>query len=98
MKVSLPKQNITMMTKEPLLPLVPKALIKELDKSNSVSHKCCTVLANADSPKCKLSVCILMGREDIHTILTWLDNVLRVSEGMNITDIGPKCTMVKTMM
>ena len=98
MKLSLPKQNTTMTTKEPLLPLAPKALIEELDKSNSVLYECCTTPNDANSVKYKLSVHILMGGEDICTILTWLDNVLRVLEGMNITTIGPKCTMVETMM
>ena len=98
MKISLPKQNFNMTTKEPLLPLVPKVLVKELDKSNSTSHECRTTPANADSAKCKLHVHTLMGREDIRTIMKWIENVVRVMEGMNITTIVARTVLVETMM
>ena len=60
MKISLPKQNFNMMTKEPLLPLVPKALVEELDKSNSTLHECCTDPGDANSAKCKLHVMFVL--------------------------------------
>ncbi len=98
MKISLPKQNFNMMTKEPLLPLVPKALVEELNKSNSTSYECRTTPANTDSAKCKLHVRTLMGEEDIRTIMKWIENVVRVMEGMNITTIVARTALVETMM
>ncbi len=98
MKIAQTKPIHNMTTKKPLLPLVPEVAIKELDKSNSVTYECRVDPADADSAKCKVSVRILTGGEDIRTILTWADNVQRIVTGMNLNQRGPRTTMVRTMM
>ena len=70
MKVALPKQPL-MMTKEPLLPLVPDLSGDVLDKSNSSVYECRTDPADDTLPKYKMTVRIINGSENVRTLLKW---------------------------
>ena len=99
MKVSFPKEPHSRGTKEPLLPLVPVTQSKELDKSNSMTHQCCTDPANRDnSPKCKRTNHILAGGKDIRTMLQWQEEAEATIAGMGFTTFGTQFPIVKTML
>ena len=99
MKVTVSKETTSKLAVSLLLLLIEDhEECYKLDKTNSVSYDLRTVPADADSPKYKKQVRVLVGTESVRAMLKWRQDVDAVCDGLNVTTLETKVPVVETLM
>ena len=81
-----------------ILPLIDDPEVDKLDKTNSVSYELRSTPGDADSPKYKTLVRVLLGTESPRAVIKWRKDCSKVVRGLNITTLEPMMAIVETMM
>ena len=71
---------------------------EELTKLNSQSHELRSVPSDPDSAKCKVTVRVIDGSEDVDAILKWRVEAEKVLVGFNLTAWTPMVSMIGTLV
>ena len=83
--------------KSVILPLVPKPE-RDVPSEQKVTHTSRSAPADADSPKCKITIRVLIGDEDCREILVWHRQALRVLNGLNVTTHSAAIPIVESLI
>ena len=83
--------------KSVILPLVPKAE-RDVPSEQKVTHTLRSAPSDANSPKYKVIIRVLIGDEDCREILVWHRQALRVLNGLNVTTHAAAIPIVESLI
>ena len=83
--------------KSVILPLVPKPE-RDVPSEQKVTHTLRSTPADADSPKYKITIRVLIGDEDCREVLVWHRQALRVLNGLNVTTHSAAIPIVESLI
>jgi len=99
MKIHLPKFDTAGQTaKANLLPLTEDTSLYALDKTNSVQYELRTRPADANSPKYRFQLRVLVGTESVRAIVRWQIALGKVIDGLNLTQHAHTKPIAETAM
>ena len=98
MKVVVAKDVGYLKTSDHILPLQDDPNLYKLDKTNSVSWDLRTIPADANSPTYKFQARILQGDETPRQMIRWRLDVMKVWNGLNLTDYDTRRPIVEAML
>ena len=83
--------------KSVILPLIPKPE-RDVPSEQKVTHTLRSTPADADSPKYKITIRVLIGDEDCREVLVWHRQALRVLNGLHVTTHSAAIPIVESLI